>query len=74
AVRRLSYASFFICPLAALWRLARRGVSAEKGLDLSATPTWLNALMGGVYRVEAALLRRVNLPIGTSIMAVAEKR
>ncbi|MBI3733005.1 MAG: class I SAM-dependent methyltransferase [Chloroflexi bacterium] len=74
AVRRLSYANFFIFPLAALWRLARRGVSAEKGSDLSATPTWLNALMGGVYRVEAALLRRVNLPIGTSIMAVAEKR
>ncbi|MEK6287971.1 MAG: class I SAM-dependent methyltransferase [Acidobacteriota bacterium] len=73
AVKRLSYANFFIFPVAALWRVLRRGVSPEKGSDLHPAPPWINALMGGVYRVEAGVFSRMNLPIGTSIIALAEK-
>ena len=73
AVKRLSYANFCIFPIAAPWRLLRRGVSAERGSDVRPMPVWLNALMGSVYRVEANWLRRTNLPIGTSIIALAEK-
>ena len=33
----------------------------------------VNALLGAVGRLEAALLRHVSLPVGTSIIAIAEK-
>ncbi len=72
-IQKLSYANFFIFPAVALWRLLRRGVGAEKGSDLNPAPAWLNTAMGGVYRLEARLLRSVSLPIGTSIIALAEK-
>lgn len=73
AVKRLSYANFFIFPLAALWRLLRRGTSIEKGSDLRLTAPWINGVMGAVYRFEASLFNRMNFPVGTSIIALAEK-
>lgn len=73
-VKRLSYANFFIFPAAAPWRLLRRKVHGTHGSDVHPTPAWLNALMGGLYRAEASLLRRTDLPIGTSIIALAEKQ
>jgi ubiquinone/menaquinone biosynthesis C-methylase UbiE len=72
-VERLSYANFFIFPAAAPWRLLRRNVQGAGGSDVHPTPKLVNALMSGVYRAEAGLLRRVDLPIGTSIIALAQK-
>lgn len=71
SVQRMSYANFFIFPAAAAWRLLRRGVAAGEGSDVASMPGWLNALMGLVYRAEAALFRRIDLPIGTSIIGMA---
>ncbi|MBI5876295.1 MAG: class I SAM-dependent methyltransferase [Chloroflexi bacterium] len=73
SVRRLSYANMLIFPLAAPWRLLRRRTGDEHGSDVSAAPGWLNALMGLVYRVEAGLLARTNLPVGMSIIVHAQK-
>jgi SAM-dependent methyltransferase len=73
AVKRLSYANFFIFPAAAPWRLLRRNVHGADGSDVHPMPGWVNALMGGLYRAEAGLLRRIDLPIGTSIIALAQK-
>lgn len=73
AVKRLSYAGFFIFPVAALWRLSRRGVSVKKSSDLRPTAQWFNVVMGAVYRIEAGLFSKMDLPVGTSIIALAEK-
>lgn len=73
-VKKISYTNFLIFPMVAVWRLARRQVSAEKASDVHAAPKWLNRLMSGVYCIEAAMLRRVNLPIGSSIIVLAERR
>jgi SAM-dependent methyltransferase len=73
-IQRLSYANFFIFPALALRRLIRRSVSADEGSDVQETPVWINALMGSLYRGEASWLKRVNLPIGSSIIALAEKQ
>lgn len=73
AVKRLSYANFFIFPVAAPWRLLRRNLSADHGSDVRPTPPWVNSLMGGIYRLEAGLLGIMNLPIGTSLIALAQK-
>jgi SAM-dependent methyltransferase len=73
SVQRMSYANFLIFPAAAAWRLLRRGVRGDEGSDVASMPPWLNALMGVVYRAEAGLFRRTDLPIGTSIIALAHK-
>ncbi|HEX9114590.1 MAG TPA: class I SAM-dependent methyltransferase [Anaerolineae bacterium] len=83
-VLRISYNNFFVFPLAAGLILLRRG-RAEPELasphfdeeayqvEMEPAPPLLNALLSGVGRIEAALLRRFDLPVGTSVIALAEK-
>ena len=42
-------------------------------VEMEPAPPWLNSLLAGVGKLEVALLRRLPLPIGTSIIAVAQK-
>jgi len=84
-VLRISYNNFFVFPMAALLILLRRG-RAEPDLasphfdedayqvEMEPASAGLNAVLTFVGKVEAALLRRINLPFGTSIIAIAEKR
>ncbi len=84
-VLRISYNNFFIFPLAALLILLRRGRAepelASPHFDEDAyqvemepaSPT-VNRVLTFVGKIEVALLKRVSLPFGTSIIAIAEKR
>jgi len=84
-VLRISYNNFFVFPLAALLILLRRG-RAEPELasphfdddayqvEMEPASPALNAFLTFVGKVEVALLRRVSLPFGTSIIVIAEKR
>lgn len=75
-VERAGYANFLLFPVAAPWRLVQRWLGAGSGSghsDVSPAAGWVNAILGGVYAAEAALLRRFDLPIGTSILALARK-
>lgn len=83
-VLHASYNNFFIFPLAAAVILLRRG-RAEPQLasphfdddayqvEMEPAPPLLNAVLTGVGKVEAVLVPRVALPIGTSIIAIAER-
>ncbi len=83
-VLRISYNNFFIFPLAAALIMLRRN-RAEPDLasphfdedayqvEMEPAPPPINAVLTWVGKVEAALLRRINLPFGTSIIAIAEK-
>lgn len=83
-ILRLSYNNFFIFPLAAALILLRRG-RAEPELasphfdenayqvEMEPAPQPLNFILTLVGQLEVALLRRINLPFGTSIIAIAEK-
>ena len=83
-VLRISYNNFFVFPLAAALILLRRG-RAEPELasphfdedayqvEMEPASPLLNAVLTGVGKLEVALLRRVSLPFGTSIIAIAEK-
>ncbi|OQA45652.1 MAG: Sarcosine/dimethylglycine N-methyltransferase [Chloroflexi bacterium ADurb.Bin325] len=83
-VLRISYNNFFVFPLAAALILLRRG-RAEPALasphfdedvyqvEMEPASPLLNTLLTAVGRLEVALLRRVSLPFGTSIIAIAEK-
>jgi SAM-dependent methyltransferase len=83
-VLQISYNNFFLFPLAAALILLRRG-RAEPQLasphfdedayqvEMEPAPPLLNGVLAAVGKLEAALLKRVNLPVGTSVIAIAEK-
>lgn len=84
-VLQASYNNFFVFPLAAGLILARRG-RAEPELasphfdndayqvEMEPAPAGVNGVLTGVGRIEAALIKRASLPIGTSILCIAERR
>lgn len=41
--------------------------------DFWPVPGWLNALLIRVYRVEAWLLARIDLPVGVSLATIARR-
>lgn len=84
-IRRMTYNNFLVFPLAAAMILARRGTKREPQLashhldedeyqvEMEPAPPLLNAILSVVGWVEAQVLRWLNLPIGTSIICIAEK-
>jgi SAM-dependent methyltransferase len=84
-VRRVTYNNFFIFPLAAALILLRRFArarpqlashhldEAEYQVEMEPASPLVNTTLTRVGQVEAALISRVNLPIGTSLIAVARK-
>lgn len=84
-IRRLTFGFFFVFPLSAPLLLLRKWKGEKKQLsshhfqanayqvEMEPVAPWLNTLLRGVGHIEAALARRVDLPIGTSLVCVAEK-
>jgi ubiquinone/menaquinone biosynthesis C-methylase UbiE len=83
-VLRISYNNFFIFPLAASLIMLRRGRREPElasphfddeayQVEMEPAAPAMNATLSGVGKLEASLLRRTNLPFGTSIIAIAEK-
>jgi hypothetical protein len=55
-------------------RLKQRLSGHEESHDEITVPAApINAALSGLLAVEAALLRVVNMPVGSSLLAVAEK-
>lgn len=84
-LRRLTFGFFLVFPMSAPLILLRNRLGRKKQLsshhfeedayqvEMEPVAPWLNTLLRGVGRVEAAMVARVNLPIGTSLLCVAEK-
>lgn len=68
---RLTHANSLLFLPALLWRFACRDRTAAS--DVRPLPAPLNALLAALLRAEAAWLSRFNLPIGLSVLAVAQK-
>lgn len=85
AVKRISYNNFFLFPAIAGIRLLRPYNPGLKSphldqetevyqVDMEPIPEPANSVLHGVGRLEAELLARGQLPFGTSVIAVAEKK
>jgi SAM-dependent methyltransferase len=75
AIRRLTYTNVAALPPAALVRglLPRLGLRGGGGTDFREHAPWLNRLLVGTYKLEAAALRVLpRLPAGLSVAAIAE--
>jgi ubiquinone/menaquinone biosynthesis C-methylase UbiE len=73
-VRRMSYTNASILPIVAAVRLVQR-VSGHEELEeeIAVPPAPINAALTAALTVESALVRFVNMPFGSSLMALAQK-
>jgi SAM-dependent methyltransferase len=74
-VTHSTYTNFTILPLVAAVRLKQRlgGDHVESQEEITVPPAPINALLSGLLAIEAAALRIVNMPVGSSLVAVARK-
>lgn len=71
-VDRLSYHTCLLFPLLAIQRIAGRleGIDPKAEYDVKVPPGPINRAFGGVMELERKLFRRMDLPIGSSLVAV----
>lgn len=72
----VSFANSFLFPVAVLRRWSERSKAPTTplgGSEVQPIARWLNGVLTSVLSTEAAILRRVPLPIGLSLVAVATK-
>jgi SAM-dependent methyltransferase len=74
-VTHSTYTNLAILPMVAAVRLKQRlaGDHVESQEEITVPPAPVNALLSGLLALEAAALRLVNMPIGSSLIAVAVK-
>jgi SAM-dependent methyltransferase len=73
-VMRSTYTNFSIFPLVAAVRLAQRlSGHTESAGEISVPPTPINAVLSALLAVESGVLRVINMPIGSSLLVVAER-
>jgi SAM-dependent methyltransferase len=74
-VTHATYTNFSILPLVAAVRFRQRlgGAHVETEEEIAIPPAPLNTALSAMLALEAAALRVVNMPIGSSLLAVAVK-
>ncbi|MCA9726359.1 MAG: class I SAM-dependent methyltransferase [Candidatus Eisenbacteria bacterium] len=75
-VDRITYWNTLLFPGLAALRFLRKGAAHEEGpprSDVTELPGWINGTLHGVLRLERALVRRVDLPFGLSLLVVAHR-
>jgi SAM-dependent methyltransferase len=73
-VRRITYTNFTLLPLVAAVRFSQRVIGyRESDSDIAVPPAPVNAALSAVLAIEAAALRLIDLPLGSSLLALAVK-
>ena len=69
----LSYSVFFLFPLVVGVRLLDRLLQRDARVRLPEVGTAMNRVLIWLMRIEGALLQKIPLPVGSSVVAVARK-
>jgi SAM-dependent methyltransferase len=72
-VRRLSYSVFFLFPVVVVWRLFEKRKKGPAKASLVSVPAWMNRALIALQNLETAMIQSLDLPFGSSVVAVAEK-
>lgn len=73
-ILRNTYSNFSILPMIAAVRFAQRVRGHQESQDEISVPSApINLALSGLLAVEATLLRVMDMPLGSSLLAVAEK-
>ncbi len=72
-LKRLTYSVFFLFPVVVMVRILEKSKRGEAKASLPKVPKWLNKGLVGLQDAEAGVISKVNLPWGSSVIAVAVK-
>lgn len=72
-IKRSSYIYFFSFPIFLINRLFKKYLFKSSTSDLKSTPALINQLLIFIHRLEAKVLGIMPLPIGSSIIILAQK-
>jgi SAM-dependent methyltransferase len=73
-VRRITYTNCLLLPLVLAVRLGQRFAGhRESAVEITVPPRPVNALLKALLAVEARALRFTNMPLGSSLLALAQK-
>ncbi len=70
---RVSYSVFLLFPIVWVIRLFEKRKKGSAEASLPRVPKWLNRFLIGLQSFEASIIRRLRLPWGSSLVAVAKK-
>jgi len=70
---RVSYANALLLGPVVLWRVLQHCVAQPAASDVRMPPQWFNRALTALLHAERFCLRRFNLPVGLSVMALAQK-
>lgn len=70
---RVSYSVFFLFPLVWAIRQVERARPGSAKASLPGVPGWMNSLLIRLQAIEGAVLQRLRLPWGSSLVAIALK-
>ena len=72
-VERCTYSVFLLFPVVVVWRLFEKRKAGPAKASLVTLPEWTNRLLIGIQGLEARLTRWTDLPLGSSVVAVARR-
>lgn len=77
-IKRITYANMFLCPLVILHRIIKKIIKPDVKIenaksDMKKMPYAINGFLFNILRFESFLIKRLNLPIGLTLLCVAEK-
>src|SRR5438034_32829 len=73
-IERATYTNLAILPMVAGVRLLQRIAGHEESHEeISVPPRPINAVLSGLLAAEAAVVRHVDMPIGSSLLVLARK-
>ncbi len=70
---RLSHYNFLLSPIVVGTRLYRKLANNQHSDDEKMPPAWLNHILFKIFSSEGSLLMTMDLPIGVSLIAIAER-
>jgi SAM-dependent methyltransferase len=72
-IERAGYSVFFLFPIVVVWRFFEKMKKGPAEASLVSVPRWLNQLLIRVQDTEAWLIGTLDLPWGSSVIAVGKK-
>lgn len=72
-IERAGYSVFFLFPIVVVWRLFEKFKTGPAKASLVKIPSWLNRFLILIQSFESGLIRRFDLPWGSSVLVVARK-
>jgi SAM-dependent methyltransferase len=72
-VERLSYFNTLLFPLIAGVRWTKNALNSTSA-DTNMPPAWLNSILEAIFSCERALIGRIPMPIGVSLMAIVRRQ